>query len=82
MLEHGWASYLYLLAMISVNLAILNLLPIPVLDGGQILILVAEKVRGKPLPEVAVQYLQVIGLILILGLIGLALTNDVSNLFR
>jgi len=82
MLEHGWANYLYLLALISVNLAILNLLPIPVLDGGQILILVAEKVRGKPLPEVAVQYLQLIGLILILALVGLALTNDVTNLFR
>ena len=82
MFEHGWASYLYLLALISINLAILNLLPIPVLDGGQIMILIAEKIRGKALPETAVHYLQLVGVVLILGLIGLALTNDITNMFR
>jgi regulator of sigma E protease len=62
-----------------VNLAVLNLLPIPILDGGQILIACAEKVRGKPLPERVVGYLQLVGLVLILGLMVLALSNDVRN---
>jgi regulator of sigma E protease len=82
MFDLGWARYLYFLALLSINLAILNLLPIPVLDGGQIVILVAEKVRGQPLPDRVIGYLQLLGLILILGLIALALTNDITNLFR
>jgi len=80
--EEGWSKYLWVLAMISINLAILNLLPIPILDGGQILILVAEKIRGKPLPDSVIGYMQLVGLVLILGLFGLAFTNDITNLFR
>jgi regulator of sigma E protease len=82
MFEHGFAMYLYFLALISMNLAILNLLPIPVLDGGQIVLLTAEKIRGEPLPERVVGYLQLVGVVLILSLIALALTNDITNLFR
>ncbi|MHC4449763.1 MAG: RIP metalloprotease RseP [Planctomycetota bacterium] len=82
MFAHGFAMYLYFLALISMNLAILNLLPIPVLDGGQILLLTAEKIRGAPLPERVVGYLQLVGVVMILSLIALALTNDISNLFR
>ena len=51
MVDLGWARYLYILALISINLAILNILPIPVLDGGQIALLTVEKLRGKPTPE-------------------------------
>jgi len=80
--EQGWAKYLWVLAMISINLAILNLLPIPILDGGQIVILVAEKIRGKPLPDRVIGSMQAVGLILILGLFVLAFTNDITNLFR
>jgi len=79
MFAEGWGRYLYLLAIISVNLAILNLLPIPVLDGGQIVLLCAEKLRGKPLPERVVGYYQLVGLVLIMGLLILALSNDVRN---
>ncbi|MFQ5844906.1 MAG: site-2 protease family protein [Planctomycetota bacterium] len=79
MFELGWARYLYILALISVNLAILNLLPIPVLDGGQIVLLSAEKLRGRPLPERVVQGLQLVGLVLILGLLFLAITNDLTQ---
>jgi regulator of sigma E protease len=77
MFAHGLGRYLYILAMISINLAVLNLLPIPVLDGGQIVLLCAEKLRGKPLPERVVGYYQIVGLVLILGLLALALSNDV-----
>ena len=80
MFDRGWGLFLQILGLISVNLAILNLLPIPVLDGGQIVLLVAEKVRGKPLPDRVVGYLQVAGLVLILGLIVLAFRNDITRL--
>lgn len=82
MFDQGWGLYLHILGLISVNLAILNLLPIPVLDGGQILLLVAEKLRGKPLPERVVGYLQMAGLVLILGLLVLAFSNDIGRLLR
>jgi regulator of sigma E protease len=79
-LEDGWARYLYILALISMNLAVLNLLPIPVLDGGQIVLLTAEKIRGAPLPDKVVGYFQIVGLVLLLALIALALTNDITSL--
>jgi regulator of sigma E protease len=82
MFDQGWGLYLHILGLISVNLAILNLLPIPVLDGGQILLLTAEKLRGKPLPERVVGYLQLVGLVLILGLIVLAFKNDITRILQ
>ncbi len=77
MFDQGWGYYLYILAIISVNLAILNILPIPILDGGQIVLLCAEKLRGKPLPERFVGWYQMVGLVLILGLLILAFRNDI-----
>lgn len=82
MFDRGWGLYLQILGLISVNLAILNLLPIPVLDGGQIVLLCAEKLRGKPLPERVVGYLQLAGLVLILGLLVLAFKNDITRLLQ
>jgi len=81
MLNLGWGRYFYILAIISINLAILNLLPIPVLDGGQIVLLCAEKLRGKPLPDRVVGYYQMVGLALILALLVLAFSNDIRTLF-
>ncbi|MEM8884214.1 MAG: RIP metalloprotease RseP [Planctomycetota bacterium] len=78
----GWSRYLLLLALLSMNLAVLNLLPIPILDGGQIVLLTIEKIRGKPLPDRVVGYLQLVGLVLILSLIVLATTNDITRNFR
>ncbi len=80
MFDHGWGKYLYILAIISINLAVLNMLPIPVLDGGQIVLLCAEKIRGKPLPDRVIGYLQLVGMVLILGLIVLAFWNDIGRL--
>lgn len=80
MFDFGFGRYLYILAIISINLAVLNLLPIPVLDGGQIVLLCAEKIRGKPLPDRVVGYLQLLGLFLILALIVLAFSNDIGRL--
>ncbi|MGQ0614275.1 MAG: RIP metalloprotease RseP [Planctomycetaceae bacterium] len=82
MWEQGLARFLYILALISINLAILNILPIPILDGGQVVLLIVEKIRGKPLPERVVGAFQMVGLALILGLVALAFTNDITNLLR
>ncbi len=79
--DQGLGALLQLLALISINLAILNLLPIPVLDGGQILLLCAEKVRGKPLPDRVLTYVQIVGLLLILALMVLAFFNDIVRIF-
>jgi regulator of sigma E protease len=80
MWDLGFARYLYILALISINLAVLNILPIPVLDGGQVVFLIAEKVRGKPLSERVIGIFQVVGLVFILGLMVLAFTNDITRL--
>jgi len=75
--EEGWIPYLNLLGIISVNLAILNLLPIPVLDGGHILLALAELLRGGPLSLRAREIAQTVGLSLILLLMGFAFWNDI-----
>jgi regulator of sigma E protease len=82
MFDLGWGRYLMILALISINLAVLNLLPIPVLDGGQIVLLCAEKARGRPLPQRLVGYFQLVGLVMILGLMVLAFRNDIARLLQ
>ncbi|WP_217125093.1 RIP metalloprotease RseP [Hydrogenophilus thiooxidans] len=74
--ELGWAHYLSFLALVSVSLAVLNLLPIPILDGGHLLYYSLEWLRGRPLSETAQNVGQRIGMALLLFLMGLALFND------
>ena len=73
--------FLVFLAIISVNLAVLNILPIPILDGGQLLFLVVEKLRGRPLREATIAKAQLVGLFLLLALMAFALSNDFKLLF-
>lgn len=77
----GWYFFLGILALLSISLGVLNLLPIPILDGGHIVFCLAEAVRGKPLPERAHILGTQIGLFLVGGLMILALYNDFSRLF-
>jgi regulator of sigma E protease len=77
----GLDSFLGFMALISINLAILNLLPVPVLDGGQFLFLLAEAVIRKPLPLKLRERLTTVGLVLIVLLMGLAFSNDLRRLF-
>jgi regulator of sigma E protease len=77
--QASWAQFVWLMAVISVNLAILNLLPIPVLDGGQIVLAAAEGIKGSPLPARAREVAQGAGLIFILGLMGVAFWNDIAR---
>ncbi len=75
----GWESYLSLLVLISINLGILNLLPIPVLDGGQALICVVEAIRRAPLSLRTREIVQQVGLTVLMLLMGLAFWNDLSR---
>ena len=68
------------MALISINLAVLNLLPVPVLDGGQFLFLLAEAVIRRPLPIKLRERLTMVGLVLIVLLMGLAFSNDIRRL--
>jgi len=78
----GMAAFITFLALISVNLGVLNLLPIPVLDGGHLVYLAIEKVRGKALSMVTLERMQLIGILLIGALMVFAFYNDLMRLFR
>jgi regulator of sigma E protease len=77
----GLDAFLAFMALISINLAVLNLLPVPVLDGGQFLFLLAEAVVRRPLPLKLRERLTMVGLVLIVLLMGLAFSNDIRRLF-
>ena len=77
----GLTRFLEFLAIVSVSLGILNLLPIPVLDGGHLLILLAEAVKRGPLSERTMMLGRQTGLALLVGLMSLALYNDFVRLF-
>ncbi len=77
----GLDTFLAFMALISINLAVLNLLPVPVLDGGQFLFLLAEAVVRRPLPLKLRERLTMVGLVLIVLLMGLAFSNDIRRIF-
>ena len=78
--QMGLAWFLSFLAMISLNLAILNLLPIPVLDGGHLLYYLVELVKGSPVSEKTMVVGQYIGLLLLFSLVGMTLFNDIHRI--
>jgi regulator of sigma E protease len=80
--SHNWAAdglakLLFFLCMLSVNLAFLNVLPIPVLDGGHLFFLIVEKVKGSPVSERVLGYSQLVGIVLIVSLMIYVTYNDV-----
>jgi regulator of sigma E protease len=77
----GLSSFLSLLAMISISLGILNLLPIPVLDGGLILFLVIEAIRKKPVSRKVMEVSQSIGAAVLITLIAVVSYNDIMRMF-
>lgn len=79
-LDAGWETFFGFLALISMNLAVLNLLPIPILDGGQAVFLMYEGIVRKPMPLKAREALMTVGLILIGLLMIVANWNDVRRL--
>ena len=77
----GISRFLQFLAIVSVSLGVLNLLPVPLLDGGHLLYYAAETLLGRPLSEAAQFAGQRVGIALLVGLMGLAFYNDLSRLF-
>lgn len=78
--EVGWLLLIRIMAFISINLAIFNLLPLPVLDGGQLVLNFAEAVRGKPVNPRFVEAFQQVGLLMIIGLMLFVTWNDIGRL--
>jgi regulator of sigma E protease len=76
----GMGAYLSFLALISISLGVLNLLPIPLLDGGHLLYYMVEKIKGSPVSEVLWEAGQKAGMALLFTLMALALFNDFSRL--
>jgi regulator of sigma E protease len=77
----GLAPFLSFLALISISLGVLNLLPIPLLDGGQIVYQLAEWIKGAPLSERAMVLGQQIGIFFVIALTGFAFYNDIVRIF-
>ncbi len=79
-LTRGWNTFLNNMAIFSIGLGVLNILPIPVLDGGHLLLLGVEVVRRKPLSVKQMEVVQAIGLVFILSLMVIAFWNDFARL--
>ncbi|GAE55853.1 hypothetical protein XPR_2488 [Xanthomonas arboricola pv. pruni MAFF 301420] len=78
--ERGLDWFLYFLGLLSLSLAIINLMPIPILDGGHLLYYLIELVKGSPINERAMIAGQYVGLAVLAGLMGLAFYNDILGL--
>lgn len=77
----GLSTYLYFLALLSVSLGIINLLPIPVLDGGHLFMMSIEWVKGSPVSDSIREHAQFVGLIILVMLMSIAFYNDIASFF-
>jgi regulator of sigma E protease len=77
--QHGWISYLVFLALISISLGVLNLLPIPLLDGGHLMYYIVEVFRGAPVSEKVMEIGQRVGMGVLLVMMVIALFNDITR---
>ena len=77
----GLIPYIKFLALISISLGVLNLLPVPILDGGHLMYYIAEVIKGRPVSERALEIGQRIGLVLLGMLMAFAFYNDISRIF-
>jgi len=80
--QAGGATLLYLIAVITINLGVFNLLPIPALDGGRLLFLVIELFRGKPINRNLEGYVHFIGILLLFALMAIISIKDIVGLFK
>lgn len=79
--QMGWVYYVGFLALVSVSLGVLNLLPLPVLDGGHLMYYLFEGVTGRPVSDIWLERLQRGGVAIMLAMMSLALYNDLARLF-
>lgn len=80
--QYGWMSLFFFAALISVNLGVLNLLPIPALDGGHVVFNLYEIIRRKAPSEAVITQLTIGGWVILLGLMSLGLYNDITRLMQ
>lgn len=78
--QSGWVAYLLFLALISISLGVLNLLPIPLLDGGHLMYYTVEIIKGSPVSERTIEIGQHVGVALLFTLMAFALYNDINRL--
>ena len=78
--QMGWLYYLRFIALISISLGVLNLLPVPVLDGGHLMYYIVEIIKGRPVSERALEIGQRIGMVVLFSLMAFALYNDIHRL--
>ena len=78
--QMGWLPYLTFIALISISLGVLNLLPIPLLDGGHLMYYMAEILKGSPVSEMAMEWGQKVGVAILLILMIFAFYNDINRL--
>lgn len=76
-----WRTFWFMTAFLSVMLAIINILPIPALDGGHVMFLLYEMIVGRKASEKVMEYAQIVGMVLLLALLVFALRNDIVNNF-
>jgi regulator of sigma E protease len=79
--QAGFSAFLNFLAVVSISLGILNLLPIPLLDGGQVVYQLAEWLKGSPLSERAMAFGQQLGVFFLIVLMSFVFYNDLSRIF-
>lgn len=77
----GWEVFAFFVALLTINLGVMNLLPLPALDGGRLLFMLIELVRGKPINPKYEGYVHAAGLVLLLGLSVFVMYNDIVRLF-
>ena len=80
--EQGLGAIMWLIAILSINLGILNLLPIPVLDGGHLFFFACEAILGRPLQERSREIAQQAGIVVLFCLMGFAFWNDINRLLQ
>jgi regulator of sigma E protease len=80
--QSGWISYLLFLALISISLGVLNLLPIPLLDGGHLMYYIFEIFKGSPVSDRVIEIGQHVGMALLFTLMAFALYNDITRLIN
>jgi regulator of sigma E protease len=78
--SEGMVNFFAFMALLSVNLGVLNLLPVPILDGGHLAFFTIELITGKPLSQRAREIAQQVGLVLLIGLMVLAFYNDIARM--
>ena len=79
-LDAGLVPFIQMMALISINLFLLNLLPVPILDGGHLLFFAIEALKGKPVSIRTMELATQVGMVFILMLVGLTLFNDISRI--